>query len=264
MNRHPSGGKGVSSKNTKIRKVVVLPDLQIPFHDKKSLQAVYRYLDDEAFDELIQLGDFMDFDCISHFNVDDLRLTENKRLFRDYEVGNEVLDELQKLVKKITILQGNHDFRIEAFIDKNPKLEGLIEMEAMLRFNERGINFVRYWENKTKNIYRIGHAIFIHGDYTTDTHAKKHALVYGTNVFYGHLHDVQEYSMVFKGDDKTIVGQSMGCLCRYDQQYMKGAPSRWQQAIGTFYFRPNGYFNHYVSRIFNHEFIAPNGKLYKA
>ena len=42
------------------RKVIVLPDMQVPFHDKLTLAAVEKYMADERWDEWVQLGDFID------------------------------------------------------------------------------------------------------------------------------------------------------------------------------------------------------------
>ena len=245
-----------------VKRVIVLPDTQIPYHDKKTIKAVFSYIKDFKPDEVIQLGDFMDFDCISHWNAGNLRAIAGKTILDDYLVGNLLLDELQAVAPKakITIISGNHDARVEKYIDANPQMEGMLEFEKALKFKERGINYVDFW-GKGK-IYKIGNASFIHGLYTGEHHAKKHVQQFGTNIFYGHLHDVQAHSLVHMGKDKSLVGQSLGCLCTYDQQYMKGKPSKWRQAFGIFYFLPNGNFTYYVVQIFNHSFVSPEGRLY--
>ena len=85
---------------------------------------------------------------------------------------------------------------------------------------------------------------------------------YGVNIFFGHNHDIQGFSKVNRGKNKTLVGQSLGCLCNYEQGYIQGNPTNWQQAFGIFYFFPNGHFTYYIPRIFNHKFISPEGKVY--
>ena len=245
-----------------VKRVIVLPDTQIPYEDKQTCKAVFKYIKDFQPDEIIQLGDFLDFDCISHWQKGNERII-NKKLRKEYVAGNEFLDQLQSVApkSKIVIIQGNHDQRIEKYLDANPAGEGYLEFETCLKLKERGIKFVKFWDKGTT--YKIGHATFIHGLYTGDQHAKKHVQQYGTNIFYGHLHDIQNYSQVHKGDNKTLVGQSLGCLCEYNQSYMKGKPSRWQQGFGVFYFQPNGFFNYYVVRIFNHSFVSPEGNFYQ-
>lgn len=250
----------------KKRAVVVLPDLQIPNHDKESLKAVLKYVRNHTWDELIQLGDFFDFESISTHERGNFRGKEGSRIAEEYKEADKVLDSIISAARnknkkcKITIIQGNHDWRMERFIDENPQLANLIEPEHRLNFKERGVDYVRFWENGT--YHRIGKATFIHGLYTNDHHAKKTVNAYGTNVFYGHTHDVQCYSQVLRGKDNTIVGQSLGCLCRYNQQYLKGKPTRWQQSFGIFYFFPDGHFTYYVPRIFNNKFYCPSKRLY--
>lgn len=75
-------------------------------------------------------------------------------------------------------------------------------------------------------------------------------------------HDVQSFSLVSMGDNHTRIGQSLGCLCKYQQPYLQGKPTKWQQAFATFYFSPGGNFQYYVTQIFNHRFVGPDGKEY--
>jgi predicted phosphodiesterase len=249
-------------------KVIVITDLHLPYESKRSLNTVEQYMGDHYWDELLILGDFMDFQYISKYNEQNARALSGKTIKKDYDYANEVLDRLISCVRnnnkkaKVTMLMGNHDYRMEAWIDKNPNLEGLTEFENGLRLKERGITYVESW-SKGK-VYTIGKASFIHGQYTGTHHAKKHVENFGKSIFYGHLHDVQCYPKVMKGDHKTIVGQSLGCLCDYNQSYMKGSPSNWQHAFGVFNFRPDGTYTYYVPQLHNHKFTTLEGVTYES
>lgn len=241
---------------------LVIPDIHASAkgtHDERSLDAVEQYARDRKFDRIVCLGDFLTMDSISRHNKSYPKLLENLRLADDYEVGNSILDRWQKLTKKVVLIEGNHEYWIEKYISETPQLEGMLEVEKGLNLKKRGIEWVRHWSRG--DVYTYGNAMFVHGDYVNDLHAKKMVTAYGTNIFYGHTHDVQSYSMVTKGDNRTLVGQSLGCLA-LPQKYMRGAPSRHQQAFGEFHFRPDGYFTYYVPLLFNHKFTAPNGKVY--
>lgn len=249
----------------KITTAIVIPDMQVPYHDVKSTKAVESFMADYSWDYYINLGDFMDFDCISAYNANKLRIVEGKRIMGDYDIANDILDRHQSIIRKknkkaeFVLLEGNHEERMERYIDANPTVEGLLEVENGLKLKERGFKWVRYRDNDNK--FNLGKATFIHGQYTPKYHAYKHVENWGCNIFYGHLHDVQTFSMIKHGDNDTNVGQCMGCLCKYDQQYIKGSPTNWQQAFGVFYFKPNGHFTYYVPRIINNKFIW-NGKEY--
>ena len=249
----------------KTEKWVILPDLQWPYHDSRSVNAVLQYVNENYWDGLLQLGDFMDWDFISRWTKDNARRIEGQRFLKEYEGANKFLDLLQSAARnknkdaQIIILEGNHDNRIEQVIDKEPKLEGMIEMEKNLHFAERRITYWKYWTHRKP--YKIGKALFIHGQYTNDAHAKKHALNFNRNLFYGHTHDRQLYTKTTMG--QSIQAESLGTLSKYDLAYMGKKPSNWMQCFATFYFQANGNFNHYVTNVINHEFTSPDGVEYK-
>ena len=217
---------------------------------------------DHKWDEVVQLGDFMDFDCISSHNKNNLRAISGKTIFSDYSYANKILDRWQAKTKaKITILEGNHEYRVSRYVDANPQLQGMVEVPNGLRLSDRGISYIPFWSQG--QIYKIGKACFIHGQYTNEHHAKKTVSRFGDNVFYGHTHDIMCFSQVLRGKDKTIVGQSLGCLCDYSQSYLQGRPTNWQQCIATFHFFPDGYFTYNVVRIFKSRFWY-EGKIYEA
>lgn len=205
----------------------------------------------------------MDFDIVSTHNKGNLRAIEGKTIHKAYREGNLILDKLQTVTPpdaKFYMLEGNHDYRIERYIDEHPKLRESLEMEVGLNLNDRGIKFIRSWS--AGEMLTIGRSNFIHGLYTNDHHAKKTVQAFGEPIFYGHTHDVQLYSQVMKGDNKTLVGQSLGCLCEYGQTYMQGRPSRWQQCFAVFHWWPDGFFQYFPVMIFKHRFVSPEGAVY--
>lgn len=247
-------------------RVIVTPDAQLPYEDEAAMRAVEKYVAAGRWDEWVDLGDYLDFDFISSHNVGLLKTNEGKRFDEHFAYGREVLDRRLAALRRrnkaarMTMLEGNHDWRPEAYIDKRPEMEGLIDVARNLDLKDRGVEWVRCWNDGT--IYRVGEAHFAHGLYTTQAHAKKMVESFCVNIFYGHVHDVQCYSKVMHGRGKVIVGQSLGCLCREDQSYIGNNPKNWQQAFGEFWFWPNGMFNYFVPRIFGGRFVAPDGKVY--
>jgi len=257
------------TKKVKPYKVIVLPDIHVPVADKRALAVVEKYMADETFDEWIQLGDFMDFGHISSFNKTALRKIEGESIQADYDEGNKLLDRHQKIIRKnnkkakFVICEGNHSHRIERYIDEHPQLRGILEVEKGLNLKERKIKWVRNWSEG--EVYELGNVLFLHGAFVSQNHIKKMLDVYGTSgksVVYGHVHSVESASKVCFGSDTDILSQSLGCLCELDQEYMRGKPSNWTLAFGVFYFYPSGKFNHYVVRLNDYSFIAPNGKYY--
>ena len=249
------------AKPASVKRVLVLPDIHVPVHDDISLRAIEAYAQNYDWDSIGYLGDFMDFDSISHHSKGNIEAITRTTIEHDLRIGNELLDRHEKIsANNRWLISGNHDYRAVRFAQENPQFKGLLEVQNSLHLKNRGIEFIDFWG--TGQVKRIGKATFIHGLYCNDAHAKKHVQTYGTNVFYGHLHDRQLYSLCHNGDNKTLIGESLGCLCKYRQFYMRGRPNRWVQAFAVFHFFPDGYFNHYVVDIFKHRFISPEGDIY--
>jgi len=219
------------------------------------------------WDGLIWIGDVLNMDCVSSHNTGKLRNVEGQRLIEDYRIADEViLKPAEKIIRdanpdaRICWIQGNHEARCEKWLEFNPSATGLIEPQIVLKLKERRIEWIPYWQDGT--LLKIGKATFIHGRYTNQHHPLKHAIRYGSSVFYGHCHDVASCGLEQYGQDSTIVAQSLGCLCQ-PMPYMNGSPDKWQQAFAVFEFMPGGDFGYSVIRITNHRFVF-GGKIYEA
>lgn len=250
-------------ENNGIRRAIVLPDMQVPYHDEKAVSVVEDFMSDHNWDFYINIGDFLDLDQISHYNDRKPRILEGKRLEQDFELGDQILQRHRDIVGdncEMYYLEGNHEDRINRYLDANPIHEGSMEIPNRLNLDEKNIHWMKFWDKE--EIVEIGEATFIHGRYCNKYHAKKHVQRYMKNVFTGHTHDIDCFSMESEGSDGTYVGQSLGCLCEYEQQYKRGEPDSWQQGFGIFYFFPDGTFTYYVPRIFDYRFVAPNGEVY--
>lgn len=246
--------------------VLVIPDVHVPYHDVRSLTALEGYMKDTRFDEVIYIGDFLDFAQISRFNKGSPK-EESRTLSEDYKIAGKILDRHISIIRannkkaKFTLLEGNHEERIERWVAQYPQVEHMIEVPVGLKLGERGINWIRSFSKG--ELYKVGKAYFTHGLYTNQYHAQKMVNNFGVNIYYGHTHDHQSFSKIFKGKDKVVEGMSLGCMCELEQSYMHGRPHNWQQGFGVFQFdKDTGYFNRTFIGIFNHSFISPTGKLY--
>lgn len=250
------------------QKWIVLPDLQLPYADYDTLRAVEAYMKDVAesdspWDGWLQLGDFLDFNELSKYN-EGYEASVEEDVWDTFESGNKLLERHRKIVGrkcKMVLLEGNHDFRVEDTALRFPKLRKILNYERNLRLKDHQVRWVRTW--KDGKVFKLGNAYFLHGRYTNMYHAKKMVQAFGVCVYYGHTHDVMEIPVIQMGKDKTLVGKSLGCLCDYNQHYLRGNPTNWQQAFAVFYVFPDGYYTEQTVRIFKHRFVGPdNGKVY--
>lgn len=252
----------------KYERWLVLPDIHIPHEDKRTFEALEQYVIDvqktrNKFTGWLQLGDFLDLEELSRWTKD-YEASIKGDLAESFERGNTFLDKWRGLLGdncRMVMLQGNHDYRTVDFGLKYPHLSQHTNFERNLRLEERNIKYVKCWE--TGEMFQIGNAYFTHGRFLNKYHSSKMVDTYGVCTFYGHTHDVMEMPKVQYGNDKTLVGKSLGCLCLYEQSYMKGAPSNWQQAFAEFFVFKDGMFQENTIKIFDHRFIGLNGKVYK-
>ena len=239
-----------------------LCDLHIPYHDVKAVENVLKYAKDLKPNTVLLNGDILDCDSISSHVKGNLRAIEGKTLRKEYDAGERFLDDLQKACpeSQIVFMEGNHEYRVERWLNEHPQAQGLMEVPNGLNLKQRGILWIPSW-SQTK-IFRVGKANFVHGLYTGKNHAEKMVNSFGCNIFYGHLHDCNSFNLVTIGDNSTKVGASLGCLCRYRQYYLKGRPTNWQQAFTKFTFRDDGFFDYDLVKIFKGKFVSPEGEVY--
>ena len=249
-----------------VRRIGVVPDMHVPLHDPHAVGAALNYMKDQHFDEVIQLGDFLDVNSISAHNKGKPKLVEGERLAGEFRAGRKVLDELLQATRtvnfssKFTMLVGNHEYRIERFVEEHPALDGMLDVSAGLGLKKRNVNLVASYPKG--EVYRLGHAYFTHGLYTGTHSAKTHVDRFGVNIFHGHVHSLQAFSRVTWAKGKAHIGVSCGCLCLPDLPYLMGAPTAWSHAIVEILMLPNGMFNWMPISIFDGQLISPGGKRY--
>ncbi len=118
-----------------IKSAIIIPDVHLPNEDKRSMRAVEKYMATRHWDECVYLGDLMDFDCVSKHNSQKPGLTAGLSVKKDYDYANKFLDRQQKILgpkTKITLLEGNHDYRVERWIEEFPAMKGSLEVERGL------------------------------------------------------------------------------------------------------------------------------------
>lgn len=242
---------------SKIKKVIILADVHLTQEVPDEYKVVKKFIKSEKPDEIVLLGDYMDIESLSAWDRDKRMLMEGRRHKIECDVANRELDFLQKYAKKVTFLEGNHEWRVRRYLEKNPEMIGMIELPMMLNLEKRGINWYPINE-----LYDIGKMSFTHGIYTTKYHANKHLSMYGCNICYGHKHEAQTYLMNMKMQ-KPYMAYAMPCLCDKQPDYMQGKPTNWINGFGIMYVdEQTGEFNLYPVMIVNKQFIW-EGKKYE-
>jgi hypothetical protein len=221
-------------RKKKIKRIVVISDLQVPFHDTKAIRNVSKFITKYKPDDVLCVGDELDFQTISRWSSG--RDEWSGTIGRDRNTCQEVLYDL-----RVThIVRSNHTDRLyKSLASRLPGLIGLpeLEYENFMGFRELGIKFHRKPYEITKDW------IMVHGDeqstkpqggLTALEAAKRH----GKSVVCGHTHrqGISSFTTASGGHLTGILtGFEVGHLMDTTQAYYTRGTFNWQSGFGILY-----------------------------
>lgn len=212
-----------------------------PLHDPAAHSILLQVAQDWKPHTVIMGGDGLDCGAASHWNRNKPRLTEGLRLEKDANDFQErVLAPLAAGAKQLHYILGNHEDWVEQFVDENPAVEGLVSVDEMLALTQNG-----WTVHPQGSVLPLGKLHFMHGDTVRSAaYPARYAVdTYGRSVVFGHFHTPQSYTKVSALDTTDVhTGRSVGCLCRKDPSYGRGAPNRWAQGFLLFEIADDGCF----------------------
>jgi len=227
-----------------IQKTVLLPDIHHPHYEQRIMNCVNDFIIDYDPDELCYMGDQMSLDCISWWHRDKPLLKEGQRLIKDYNMFNKDILQVHESITRPgirrTFMIGNHEYRVQTYVERNPELEDFIDIVRYLELYERGYDVIPF-----NGIHKIGKLNIIHGYYWNMYHAKKTVDAFEGNVVYAHVHNPQMYAKVSPIDRKGYhTATALGCICNIKPDYKKDAPNFWINQFGIVEHLPaTGFFN---------------------
>lgn len=202
-------------------KVLLLPDIHIPYHELTPLREAMLYGKKRPPTHVLLNGDAIDFYQLSFWEKDPrkLRLLDELGLLRDFIGTVRLTFPKAKVVYKI----GNHEDRLRRYIwAKAPELVGLpvAEFEGLIGLKELGVKTV-----PSRTTIRLGKLPVLHG------HEYRFAISNPVNPARGlflrtkstalcsHHHARSEHS------ERTVEGKlittwSTGCLCNLSPDYL--------------------------------------------
>jgi hypothetical protein len=172
-----------------MKRTVIVPDLQVPYHDEVAVRNVASFIKAYHPDSVITLGDEIDLPQISRWTEGTAGWYE-QTLADDRDQAVEVLWSLVEHAKEAHMIRSNHTDRLyNVIMKKIPAFLALPELkfEKFLKLDEMGI---KYW----KDPYPIAKGwVAIHGDLgalnpNAGMSALGQARRMGQNVIMGHTH----------------------------------------------------------------------------
>src|SRR5882757_5724027 len=139
------GGPRMSVAKTQ-KRLVVLSDIQSPFHLPQAMALALEYIKRFKPELLVLNGDIVDFYTASSFQK--IGRGPNKLIEEIITTNKEILDPLMAAIPKgcrVVWTAGNHEHRLKASIAVNMKfLENFpgLNIEDCFRMKERGIQYI--------------------------------------------------------------------------------------------------------------------------
>lgn len=260
----------IRGRNTP-RLIVVTGDQQAPFHDENLHYLFCAWLEDNKPDELVALGDKVDFPDISRHRLDPENtavvnecIQAGYDLFRGYRVA------APNTCMKF--MPGNHDERIRNILLDKPSVQPLygikqadtpeedgpavLTLPHLLRLDELNIDYIDprgpydLAQINLSNKLAVRHGwIARQGSGTSALATLEHL---GYSIIVGHTH---RQSIIYKtthdidSDPTTLTAAEAGCMCRIDQEVRNGRKwpnftpcPDWQQGFTTVTVHPDGFF----------------------
>ena len=230
-----------------MKRVVVLPDMQIPYHDARTVNAVRNFVKDYQPDELFCVGDEADSPEPSRWNkgmAGEFAGTLQSNLDQTARIMISFKEALGD--KAFHTMRSNHGDRIQNYVGKYaPALASLrdIEYSKLLRYSENEITYHNsIWEFAPN-------WVLAHGDEgninkTAGGTALALARKIGSSVVCGHTHraGIQHEHTGYNGKIlNRLYGVEVGHLMDLSKaSYLGSTAANWQQAFTILYIRKSG------------------------
>lgn len=224
-----------------MRRIWVVSDIQYPYHDRKAVNAVIRAIGDAQPDEVVLIGDFMDFPQPSRWSKNTREEFEGS-IFEDVQTFKErVLQPLRDVYAgPIGAHEGNHDLRPREYLAKYaPALakSKAMDIEVLCDFEAFDIDLLpAFYEIAPGWVSTHGHLGKIALSRIPGNTALNAAKKFGKSVVMGHTHKqgIGSHTTGYGGNvSKIVTGMEVGNLMDMKMaHYLKLGTADWQQGFG--------------------------------
>lgn len=215
---------------------VVVGDLHYPEMDFKAFSALLEFVrkNKRRIASFTINGDGLDCSDVSRHTEGKPRLRRRGGWKESIDgFRKDVLDKLDAVLPKgckKAFIAGNHEDWLQDLLDKQPELEGLLEIPVLLELEKRGWE----WKECGRHVERAGF-IILHGDQIgSGVHvAKKAGDLISGNVIMSHVHRLSMFSRAaLVSEKKKHLAVTLPCMCTVSPTYAKGQPNAFVVGFG--------------------------------
>jgi len=211
-------------------RIIIVNDLQRPFHDQVTLTAIEAFWDDFKPHVEVFNGDIADFYEVSKFDRNPSRRFHLQDELDDSHSWLEQRANKNPGARKVFI-EGNHEDRLRRWLwryGKDLALLRSLEVPQLLGLKELGFGYLPYKSVLDFLGYRIEHGYKTSASKAYPVNVSRYmAIATGSSGLCGHTHRFSIYAWADASGSHSYIEN--GCLCRFDLEY---APfPNWQQSF---------------------------------
>lgn len=200
-------------------------------------------------DYVVIIGDFLSMNCLSEWDRNKRAVMEGKRYHSEIRAGNLALNNmlnpiwhlnvtLKKSKKalyepKLIYIMGNHEDRLDRYLEKDPTFLGTIDIKKDLLLKERGFEVVEYKDVWTLNGVSYTHIPISGGGKAigNPTVCQKALKLFSGSVVFGHTHTLDHAAEHRHGADHLSQALCVGCYFEHVDDYAVGSKTDYWRGI---------------------------------
>lgn len=224
------------------KRIVVVSDTQIPFDDRKALAAVIKFIGATQPDEVIHIGDLMDYPSPSRWTKGTSEEFAQRIKPDSEQCKRRFLAPLRAVYSgPVGIHEGNHDDRPRTYLAKfAPALVEYVDdfrFENLLDFNGFGIKVLpEFYKAAPGWLTTHGHRGGVRlTQKSGDTAYNAMIRFHNKSVIIGHTHrqGIKPHTFGYDGNSITYWSMEVGNLMNMKlANYLRGATANWQTGFG--------------------------------
>lgn len=218
-------------------RIVVVSDTQIPYDDRRALRAVIQFIGDTQPDEVIHIGDLMDYPTPSRWTKGTAEEFAQRIKPDSEQAIRRFLEPLRAVYDgPVGIHEGNHDSRPREYLSKYaPALAEYSDefrFENLLDFDGFGVTVLpEFYKFAPGWVSTHGHRGGVRLSQKASDTAYNAMERFHASVVIGHTHrlGIKPHTHGYGGDQKVLWSMEVGNLMNMKlAQYLKGATANWQ------------------------------------
>lgn len=223
-----------------MKRVAVISDTQIPYDDRRALNAVVRFIGDTQPDEVLHIGDLMDYPAPSRWTKGTAEEFAARIKPDSEQCKRRFLEPLRAVYDgPVGVHEGNHDARPREYLAKYAP--ALVEYEDQFRF-ESLLDFDGFGVTVLPEFYRVapgwvsthGHRGGVRLSQKASDTAYNAMIRFASSVIIGHTHrqGIKPHTFGYDSNQKTYWSMEVGNLMNMRlAHYLRGATANWQSGF---------------------------------